>query len=113
MAELRMPYLNLVLMTGRFVDDPHPLTGKDDVKGAAFTRKSTARTTSSIRPKRPRSVCFRIASRSAALSSPQPRVPSPWRDATNPSINSFTRTSGAALRAQASVRDPTARLAAA
>lgn len=37
MAELRMPYLNLVLMTGRFVDDPHPLTGKDDVKGAAFT----------------------------------------------------------------------------
>lgn len=37
MAELRLPYLNMVLMTGRFVDDPHQLAGKDDAKGAAFT----------------------------------------------------------------------------
>lgn len=37
MAELKLVYLNLVLLVGRMVDDPHPLSGKDDTPGAAFT----------------------------------------------------------------------------
>lgn len=35
--ELRMPYINVVMIAGRLVDDPHPLTGKDDTPGCAVT----------------------------------------------------------------------------
>lgn len=35
--ELRLPQLNAVYLCGRLVDEPHAMTGKDDVPGAAFT----------------------------------------------------------------------------
>jgi len=44
---------------------------------------------------------------------PPAAVPGPWRVSTKPSMISFTRTSGAASRAQVSVSSDTARLAAA
>lgn len=36
MSELKLPYLNLVMIAGRLVDEPHELKAKDDVTGASF-----------------------------------------------------------------------------
>jgi len=35
--ELKLPFLNLVVISGRLVADPHPLKAKDETQGSAFT----------------------------------------------------------------------------
>ena len=37
MSDLKMPYLNTVILAGRLVADPHPLNGAEGRVGAALT----------------------------------------------------------------------------